>query len=285
MRRLTLVALFAAACGALPVHAQALSLSYHTGDTYRYSFHSVTKQTIVAAGMTLPADIEITASEVIRVKSVDSAGVSDLTLTLSDVVMKSSAGGAADTAGGIPDITMDVKVAADGRVVSVDGNALAASNPFLALSGTGGGFFITAVLPGGAVKPGDTWSNDYSQANPGGTGSGAIQITSRSKYLRDQSLSGVNAAVVETTSNGSFDFNLGTAPAGTAAGGVAGISMKGTVTSDVTTWVDPSGHRILQSHMTQSNAGTLDLGSSAMFAGLAGPMTIKGTGTTDLTPA
>jgi hypothetical protein len=38
--------------------------------------------------------------------------------------------------------------------------------------------------------------------------------------------------------------------------------MKGTVTSDVTTWVDPSGHRILKSHMTQSNTGTLDLGSS-----------------------
>ncbi len=285
MKRFALVALFALACGALPAHAQALSLSYHTGDTYRYSFHSATKQTITAAGMTLPADIDITAAEVIKVKSVDSAGVSDLTLTLSQVVMKSSTGGVAGTGGGIPDITMDVKVAADGRVVSVGGNAVAASNPFLALSGTGGGFFITAVLPRGAVKPGDTWSNDYSQANPGGTGSGAVQITSRSKYLRDESLNGVNAAVVETTSNASFDFNLITPPAGTATGAVAGISMKGSVTSDVTTWVDPSGHRVLKSHMTQSNDGTLDLGSSAMFSGLAGPMTIKGTGTTDLTPA
>ena len=285
MKRFAIVALFAISCGALPAHAQALSLSYHTGDTYKYSFHSATKQTIVAAGMTLPADIDIAAGEVVKVKSVDSTGVSDLTLTLSHVVMKSTTAGAADTAAGIPDITMDVKVAADGRVVSVDGNALAANNPFLALSGTGGGFFITAVLPGGAVKPGDTWSNDYSQANPGGTGSGAIKITSRSKYLRDESLSGVNAAVVETTSNGSFDVNLGTPPAGAAAGGAPGISMKGTVTSDVTTWVDPSGHRILKSHMTQTSAGTLDLGSNAMFSGLAGPMTIKGTGTTDLTPA
>ena len=274
MKRLTVVALFAFACGALPAHAQALSLSYHAGDTYKYSFHSATKETIVAAGMTLPADIDITAGEVVKVKSVDASGVSDLTLTLSHVVMKSSAGGAADTPASVPDITMDVKVAADGRVVSVDGNALAANNPFLALTGTGGGFFITAVLPGRAVKPGDTWSNDYSQANPGGLGSGAIQITSRSKYLRDESLGGVNAAVVETTSSASFDV--------TAA---AGPAVKGTVTSDVTTWVDPSGHRILRSHMTQTNSDTLDLGSSAMFAGLAGPMTIKGTGTTDLTPA
>jgi hypothetical protein len=172
-----------------------------------YSFLSVTKQTIVAAGMTLPADIEITAAEVIKVKSVDSSGVSDLTLTLGHVEMKSTTAGAAGTAAGIPDITMEVKVAADGRVVSVDGNALAASNPFLALTGPGGGFFITAVLPGSAVKPGDTWSNDYSQANPGGTGSRAIKITSRSKYLRDDSLGGVDAAVVETTSSGSFDVN------------------------------------------------------------------------------
>ena len=61
--------------------------------------------------------------------------------------------------------------------------------------------------------------------------------------------------------------------------------MKGTITSDVTTWLDPSAHRVLKSHSTQSNEGTLDLGSRTGMGAMTGPMTIKGIGTTDLTPA
>jgi hypothetical protein len=286
VRRLVLIAFLAISCGAVPAQARTLSLAFHSGDTYRYSFHSTTKQTIVAGGMTLPTDIELTAAETVKVNSVDSSGVADLTLTVSNFAIKGTTGGVTNTTSGMPAMTMDVKVAADGRIVSMDGNQLAAGNPFLAFSGMGGGFFVTAVLPSNTVKPGDTWSKDYDQANPGGTSS--IHVTSKSKYLRDESVNGVNAAVVETTSSGSIDMNI-SAPsaAGATTGGFGGTSIKGTVTTDVTTWIDPNGRRVLKTHSTESNDGTMtiNLSSSSALPGLTGPATIKGTGTTDLTPA
>lgn len=284
MKWLTLVALFAVACGAVPAQAHGLSLGYHTGDTYKYSFHSVTKQTIVASGVALPADLDLSASEAVIVKSVDSSGTADLAITLSNFTIKSTTAGVTNTTTGIPASTMAIKVAADGRVLSLNGNQIAGGNPFLAFSGVGGGFFVTAVLPSNAVRPGDTWSKVYDQANPGGTGS--IHLITHSKYLRDESVNGVNAAVVETTSNSSIDISLGTSGAAATSGGFGG-SIKGTMTSDVTTWIDPNGHRALKTHSTETNDGTMSLDVSSAGAGpaLTGPITIKGTGTTDLTPA
>jgi len=71
------------------------------------------------------------------------------------------------------------------------------------------------------------------------------------------------------------------------ASGLGGLSIKGTVTSDVTTWIDPSTHRLLKTHSTETNNSTLNVDASASsgLPGLTGPITIKGTGTTDLTPA
>jgi hypothetical protein len=283
MKRLALLALLVVACGATTAQAQTLTLGYHGGDTYKYSYKSTSKQTMVASGMTLPTDIAISAGEVVKVKSVDSSGSADLTITLSKFAVTSVTGGVTNTTSGLPDMTIDVKIAADGHILGMDGNPYTATNPFLAFSGVGGGFFITAVLPGNAVKPGDTWSKDYDQANTGGTG--GIQVTSKSKYLRDESLQGVKAAVVETTSSGTIDMSLGTSSSATTAG--FGLSIKGTMTSDVTTWIDPDGHRVLKTHSTAVNDGTLtfDLPSSTAVPGIPGPTTIKGTSTTDLTRA
>ena len=285
MKRLALLALFAFACGAVPAQAQTLSLGYHSGDTYKYSFHSTTKQTMGASGMTVPADIEMSATETVKVKSVDSSGTADLAITLGNFNVKSTTGGVTNTTTGIPETTLDVSVAADGRVLSMDGHQFAGADPFLVFSGLGGGFFVSAVLPSNAVRPGDTWSKSYDQSNPGGTGT--VHLTTHSKYLSNESLQGINAAVVETTSSGSMDMTLGGPAAGAAASGLGGLSMKGTVTSDVTTWIDPNTHRLLKTHSTETNSGAVNVDASASsgLPGLAGPITIKGTGTTDLTPA
>jgi hypothetical protein len=167
----------------------------------------------------------------------------------------------------------------------MDGHQFAGANPFLIFSGLSGGFFVSAVLPANAVKPGDTWSKNYDQANPGGTGT--VHLTSQSKYLRNESIQGVTAAVVETTSTGSMDMSLGAPAAGSSSSAFGGMSIKGTVTSDVTTWIDPSTHRMLKTHSTETNSGTvnLDASPSSGMPGLTGPITIKGSGTTDLTPA
>ncbi len=284
MKRFALVAVLAIACGAVPAQAQTLALGYHTGDAYKYSFHSTTKQTIVAASVSLPADFDMSANEAVKVVSVDSAGAADLALTLSNFAINSTTGGVTNTTTGIPVTTMNLKVAADGRILTLNGNQFASGNPFLAFSGMGGGLFVVAVLPSNAVKPGDTWSKDYDQANPGGTGT--VHLTTHSTYLRNETLNGVNAAVVETISTGSIDVPLG--PAGAAATTSAfGGSIKGTITSDVTTWLDPSAHRVLKTHSTETNDGTMTFSGSSITAlpALSGPITIKGTGTTDLTSA
>ena len=280
-----LAAFFIAACGSLGVaQPHTLSLAYKAGDTYKYKFHSTAKQTATMEGMSVPFDIEISAGESVKVNSVDSSGTADLTITLSDVTVKSVTGGITNTTTGVPMSSIDVKIAADGTIADIGGTPVAANNPFAAFSGIGGGFFVTAVLPSKPVKPGDKWSKNYDQANPYG-GSGGVHVITDSTYLRDESFNGVTAAVVETKSSGTIDLS---GPPSTTKSMMSGFAMKGSFTSDVTTWIDPSGHRIMKSHSTSTDDATIQFPSAATEqAGpmMTGPITAKGEATTDLTPA
>jgi hypothetical protein len=285
MKRGALIAAFlVAACGSFGVaQPHTLSLAYKAGDTYKYKFHSTAKQAATMEAMSVPFDIEMSASESVKVNSVDSSGTADLTITLSDFTVKSVTGGITNTTTGIPMNSIDVKIAADGTIADIGGNPVAASNPFAAFSGIGGGFFVTAVLPSKAVKPGDKWSKTYDQANP--YGSGGVHVTTDSTYLRDESFNGVTAAVVETKSSGTIDFS---GPSSTTKNMMSGLSMKGSFTSDVTTWIDPSGHRIMKSHSTSTDDATIELPSASSDQTgpmMTGPITAKGEATTDLTPA
>ncbi|HUY73084.1 MAG TPA: hypothetical protein VMW11_01075 [Candidatus Dormibacteraeota bacterium] len=294
MRRLALVAVFALACGALPARAQALSLAYKSGDTYKYKFDTASKQTMVAGGLNVPTDVEMTADETVTVKSVDSSGTADLSITLGNLVMKTTSAGITTTMTGIPDSTVDARVAADGRLISSDGNQFGTASPFLAFTGLSGGF-VSAVLPANAVKPGDTWSKSYDQAIP--DGSGGIHISSTSTYVRDESVSGVGAAVVETKSTGTMDVALGSSSSagaqpspsplpGTATIPGQGMAIKATITSDVTTWIEPGAHRILKSHSTEKESGTMTIDLPGVtIPGMTGPMTMSGVFTTDMNSA
>jgi hypothetical protein len=286
VKRLALLALLAVAgCGSFTAgQPHTLSLAYRAGDTYRYRFHSSTKQTIKWSGQTLPSDIDITANEAVKVNSVDAFGTADVTITFSEYTLKSVAGGVTNTTSGLPANTTEIKIAADGTVVSVDGSQASAADPLAAFSGFGGGFFITAVLPDHPVKPGDTWSKTYDQAAPSPIPTGGTHIASQSTYLRDESLTGVKAAVVETKSSGTIDWSesLPASPETTA------LSVTGTFTTDVTSWIDPTGHRILKSHATAIDDGTIDLPnfhSDQTTPLLQGPITAAGNSTTDLAPA
>jgi hypothetical protein len=229
------------------------------------------------------------------VQSVDSSGVADLSVALSSIVVKGQADGVTNSTTGLTLPPQEIKIAADGRLLSVNGISSEGGFPF----GMGtGGDLVSAVLPDTPVKPGDTWSKDYDQANP--LGSGPIHVTSKSKYLRDESLQGVNAAVVETTSNAAVEFTIDTSAlalptSGTSVPstfplpqtGMQGMTIKGTATSDVITWIDPNGHRILKSHMTSKTTGNLSfvLAPGSALPGLIGPMSIQGSATVDVLPA
>jgi hypothetical protein len=295
VRRLTLVVLVAFACGPLTAHAQTLSLAYHSGDTSRYRVHTIFNETLNYGTLatTFSIKFDMTAQETVTVQSVDAGGTADLLIALTGVTAKGSVNGDALPMSGVGYPSIDLKVAADGRIVGATSSGIGPLGNLSALAGMGG-TYISAVLPDTAVKPGDTWAKSYDQPNP--IGSGVSRITTNSKYLRDETVQGINAAVVETTSKASYDITIDTSmlfagqtgSQSSATPGVTGLSMtlKGVSTSDATTWVDASGHRPIKTHVTSSTdaAITMPTAGSAATPGMTGPIEMKGTSLLDLTP-
>jgi len=153
----------------------------------------------------------------------------------------------------------------------------------------------TALTAGCAVKPGDTWTKNYDQANVAGS-TGSIRVTTDNKYLRDEQVSGVNAAVVESKINANLDLKLdlsslgqgGTLfPSGGSASGLQSLAIKGTTSTDVTSWIDASAHHIVKSHSsgTLDATMTMNMTSGSTTPGLTGPFAFKGTQTLDMNPA
>lgn len=291
VRRLVLVVLVAVACGASVVHAQTLSLTYTSGATYKYSLHSTADEAMTIGAMATPLKFELTGSETVTVNSVDSGGIADLEISLTNLTLKSTTGTVTNTTTGMPSPAIDMKIGPDGRIVSVNGNGSAAFGVF---SPAGGGGFISAVLPDNAVKPGDTWSKDFDQANT--LGAGSIHVATNSKYLRDESLQGVNAAVVQTTSTATYELTMDVSKFAFGAGSPTpplpqgmpqSITVKGTSTSDVTSWIDPAGHRVIKSRMSGTTDASLNMeaAAGATMPGMPGSFTIKGKETTDISPA
>ena len=268
MRLVTLVALLSVACGVTPVQTQSLTLAYHFGDLYEYSLHIVLNQDVTQGTMAaIPQYGDLTAHEKVTVVSVDVTGAADVTVQLFNVVVKTDAKQVSNPAAPSR-AAQDVRIATDGHIISLSGsNTWPGDFPFgVAL----GGNLFTAVLPKGAVKPGDTWSSDYDQALPFTFKS--FHLATKSKYLRDESFQGVNAAVVETTTDISADFRLDNTH-----------RTNGTASSDVTTWIDPGTHRILKSQMSAKMDATLTyenaIGTTNSIVTL-----LKATETADLLP-
>jgi hypothetical protein len=291
VRRLALVALVALACGPISAHAQTLSLTYHSGDVSKYKVHVVVNESIDAGVTTLPIKIDISALETVTVKSVDSSGTADLLLALSNLSVAASVNGVTNRTNGGTFPPVDVKVGADGRVLSTDSTAFGGGG-MSSLAGMGGNYQL-AVLPDKPVKPGDAWSKNYDQTSP--SGSGTSHVTTTSKYLRDESFQGVNTAVVQTSSKISFDLSIdlskiGFGQMGSSApvmpgGAVPVITLQGTASSDATTWLDPSGHRVLKTHVAGKSNGTITVPQSSGSAALMGPISAKGDETMDMVAA
>jgi hypothetical protein len=295
MKRLALLAFFlVAACGSIGVaEAHSISLAYKTGDVYKYKFTAAFKYTIGAEGMSLPLDMSLGAKETMTVKSVDSSGTADVSVAVSDVSLKMTVNGTTNTTTTPTSTTVDMKISSDGRIVSINGSAFGNSS-LPGMSGSQGGL-VTAILPDKPVKPGDSWTKSYDQPNPFGTGSS--HITTNNKYLRDEKVGSVNAAVVESKINANLNMRIdlssmagqsGTPfiPSG-GASGLQSITMTGSSVSDVTSWIDASAHRVIKTHSTGTVDATMTLNMTAgsTTPGLTGPITFKGTQTLDMTPA
>jgi len=238
-------------------------LAYHKGDVYKYTFELTAHETIDLVVETIQETSRLTYT----VRSVDAGGNADLSLDLSDAVRTATVDQVAVPVYNLPSATIDLKVAADGRILSQRVNG----NPF-------GGTPIWAVLAGRGVKPGDRWSKEYDTNTVGYSGNNHIK--SESQYLRNESFAGVNAAVVETTMAMTIDVSNDPSvlPIPNGAGENQKVTVIETAASTVTTWVDRSAHRILKSRMT----ATFDLTMTS--TGTTGPTSITGDETSDLLP-
>jgi len=287
MRRLTAVAVLLVACGILPVHAQAISLAFKQGEQFKYALHFTGTFSAHIGAVLQDVKIDAKARETVVTTAVESDGTADMTLTLSDLTITTT-GKAADGSTTTSTTTQtnaippqQLKVAPDGRILSINGQNISSESPFGVLTGS---YLVYAVLPDSAVKAGDKWSKSYDQAQPGGSSS--VHVTSNSTYLRDESFHGVNSAVIETKSAADFTMNLippksplpntpnGTRP-GPTPGGLG--SVQGSETSDTTSWVDPAAHRVLKSSMKATLRATI--------AEFENQVTVTGTQTVDLEPA
>jgi hypothetical protein len=160
---------------------------------------------------------------------------------------------------------------------------------------------ISAILPDGAVKPGDTWTKSYDEQSP--VGSGSVHVATRSTYQRDEKVAGVNAAVVQSGITTTLDLVLdmsalagkagmpmlpATASPSTPQSGAETISIKGTSLATVTSWVDAAAHRVVKTHSTGSVDATVTVNMPAAAQSspmLTGPIAFKGTQTLDMSPA
>ena len=288
MRRLIAVAVLLSACGILPVHAQTISLAFTQGDQFKYALRFTGTFSAEIGSVSQDVKLDAKAGETVTISAVESDGTADMTLTLSHLTItttgKASDGSTTTSTtnqtNAIP--PQQLKVAPDGRILSINGQSISSESPFGVLAGT---YLVYAVLPDSAVKPGDRWSKSYDQAQPGG--SSTVHVTSNSTYLRDESFHGVNAAVIETKSASDFTMNLfaphspppntpnGARAGPTPAGGVG--SMQGSVASDTTSWIDAGAHRVLKSSMKATLKATI--------AELENQVTVTGTQSVDLEPA
>ena len=292
MRRLLVLAVIAlTACGSFGLSAHPISLAFKTGDTYSYKLHARLDYTIGTQGLSVPFKLELNAKDTVKVNSVDSSGVADVTINLTDITIKSTINNTDDTHAAKSE-TVNLKVTSDGHIVSVNGKELT-SGSLPDLTGMGNGL-ISAVLPSGDVRVGDTWTKTYDSKPP--KGSGTIHVKTDTKYVRDEKVGSVQTAVVESKITSAIDITFDASslglpmmsPRATPTSPMAqNVSMKGTLTSTVTSWIDTAGHRIVKSHSTGKTDATLNLSMSSPGSATAfnGPITFKGTQAVEIDPA
>jgi len=291
VRRLVVLALaLVVACGSFGVRPQAIALAFKAGDTYSYKLHVNLDLVIGSQGFSVPFKLDLTANDKVTVKSVDSSGVADVTLDLTDITVKSTSF-STDGSHAAKSETVELRIAPDGRILTVNGEA-AATGAMPDFTGTGSGL-LSAILPDGEVRIGDTWTKDFDAKNP--HGSGSVHVTTQNKYLRDEDAGGVKTAVVESKITSILDLVLDSSTqaipslpaAGAAPTRLKSLTVTGTVTTDMTSWIDTSARRLVKTHSTGTADATVTIDAASPSASPAfnGPITFKGTQSVQIDPA
>jgi hypothetical protein len=251
--------------------AQPLALSFTQGEERTYDLDQ-TMDANISSPLFGDQPLSMDVSQVIgwKVVSVDDAGTATIEVTVSD--MSGTINGTEVPSAPAPPI--EIRIAADGRVLSAGG---------LSLGGAGQTFpgmgQLTPILPdeGDAVSVGDTWDKEFSQDFP--FGEGTIDFSASSTYVRNETVNGREAAVIETRMTVPIDATLELAelldalgPEITGATGGAGleqlgdgsIAYVGRGTFNQTSFVDLEARELLKTR----GGGRFDI--SMTFEGIPG---------------
>jgi len=246
--------------------AQPLALSFTQGQERTYDVHQ-TMDARISSALFGERPLSMDVSQVVgwKVVSVDTDGTATIEVTVSD--LSGTLNGAEVPSTPAPPIR--IEIAADGRVLSAGGLSLggAAETEGFGFPGMGQ---LTPILPddGDAVSVGDTWDKEFSQDFP--FGEGTIDFSASSTYVRDDTVDGREAAVIETEMTVPLDVTLdlaelldalgpeitGSTGAGSLEGlGEGSIAYVGQGTFTQTSFVDLDAQEMLQ---TQSR-GEFDI--------------------------
>ncbi|MBO0682348.1 MAG: hypothetical protein J2P45_04250 [Candidatus Dormibacteraeota bacterium] len=212
-----------------------VAYTFKAGDTYRYRFNSASNSSLTIGSKLAATPMAKGSADVTwKVASVDKSGNATIDLTLSNLKSTFS-----------PSQHYRFQVKPTGEIVSGNPSAIGSlvSSSGQGLGPPGTDQFL-AILPGRAIKPGDSWSRTFT--TPGPYGQGNITYTSESRFLRYENLSGGRAAVIQTKTTVPLDISVdpqtfaGTAGAASPAPPPVGgtVRIQATDTNTATIWFD-----------------------------------------------
>jgi hypothetical protein len=282
---------FALSRGEGSAAAQPLALSFTEGDSTSYAIHMTMDGTLSSDLLgDLPMKMEIGEVVTWKVTSVDQDGVATIQVTIDEMTGSVDGTAIPSTSTDLPPI--EIQIAPDGRILSAAGFALGGAEQTQGIGFPGMGQ-LTPILPddGQAVAPGDTWTKHFSQDFP--FGQGTIEYTAESRYDRNETVNGQEAAVIVTHMSVPMDFTvemkdlLDAAGSDLGASGLSGadalanasIGYQGTGTITQTSFVDLAAKELLKSE----SSGDFDISMTiAGVPGFEGALGFNGTFTQTL---
>ncbi len=271
--------------------AQPLALTFTQGQSETYAIHQTMNGQVSSDLLgDMQLDMDMTQVLTWRVRSVDDQGVATIEVSVTE--MSGSVNGMEIPAEASATPPVELVIAPDGRIVSAGGLALGGAGQTQGFGFPGMGQ-LTPILPdaGDAVAPGDTWEKHFSQDFP--YGDGTIEFTATSTYDRNETVNGVEAAVIVTQMSVPMDFtldfqelldslgdDLGAAGA-TGIGALADATITYSGRGDIsqTSFVDLGAKQLLRTKSTGDFDITMGFGG---LAGFEGTMAFTGTFTQEL---
>jgi hypothetical protein len=254
-------------------------VAYTKGQTAKFQVHQIMLGAVAIENQgRRDVRSDLTGTETVTVLSLDPNGVATIEVRIE---------GLTGTVDGAPfslkaPSVYQLQVTPEGRIVA-GGGVAQTGGP--ASDSVPGSDQPSAILTTQRVKPGATWAAEYDRPNP--LGAGSIHVTAQSAYLRNETVNGLNTAVIQTQAGAPLDIRIDLRKLGEMAGDKniateppgSNIHYTGKVKYDISSWIDSAGHGLVRS----TDVETFDL--TMTFEGLRpgefmGPMYFAGRQTT-----